>query len=178
MDKWKNERLSKQSATTEEIAAIVLPDAASAMLLTTCTTAVAFFATTICPVAPIYSFALYCGLLVMFNYILNILFIFPALCIYDTWLGKNGMRNLFIHCNRCSKSVFDERKIDSETCENEEKSTSLIHKVLSFYYRILHTFRIYAIFIFLALTGTCIYIALTVSEKHFSIYSVTNGSCI
>lgn len=52
VDKWKNARLAKQSASTEEIAAIALPNAASAMLLTTSTTAVAFFATMICLVTP------------------------------------------------------------------------------------------------------------------------------
>jgi hypothetical protein len=55
IDKWKNARISFPSHTysTEFIAAKALPDAAYAMLLTTLTTAVAFFATAICPVAPI-----------------------------------------------------------------------------------------------------------------------------
>ena len=45
VDKWKNARLDNPGATTEEIAAKALPDAASAMLLTTSTTAIAFFGT-------------------------------------------------------------------------------------------------------------------------------------
>ena len=49
VDKWKNARIHNQSGSTEDVAAVALPNAASAMLLTTSTTAVAFFATTICP---------------------------------------------------------------------------------------------------------------------------------
>lgn len=52
-DKWKNSRIENPTATTEEIAVKTLPDAAAAMLLTTSTTAVAFFGTAICPVAPV-----------------------------------------------------------------------------------------------------------------------------
>lgn len=52
VDKWKNARLANQSASTEDVASVALPSATSAMLLTTSTTAVAFFATMICPVLP------------------------------------------------------------------------------------------------------------------------------
>ena len=47
VDKWKNARLEHRSATTEQIAAIALPDAAQSMFLTTITTAVAFFGTAV-----------------------------------------------------------------------------------------------------------------------------------
>lgn len=49
VDKFKNARIMNPKGSTADIAAIALPDAASAMLLTTSTTAVAFFATCICP---------------------------------------------------------------------------------------------------------------------------------
>ena len=49
VDKWNNARIaSPKEATTEDIAEVALPDAAGAMLLTTITTSVAFFATCIC----------------------------------------------------------------------------------------------------------------------------------
>ena len=49
VDKWNNARVaSPKEATTEDIAEIALPDAAGAMLLTTITTSVAFFATCVC----------------------------------------------------------------------------------------------------------------------------------
>jgi hypothetical protein len=53
IDKWKNARISYPYGSTEFVAAKALPDALSAMFLTTITTAIAFFATAICPVAPI-----------------------------------------------------------------------------------------------------------------------------
>jgi hypothetical protein len=57
VDKWKNARVKLgMNAETTAVAALALPDAASSMFLTTFTTAVAFFATAICPVvrAPLY----------------------------------------------------------------------------------------------------------------------------
>merc|ERR1740124_769219 len=59
VDKWKNARMEHPNATTEEVASIALPDAASAMFYTTITTCVAFFATAICVVAPIRCFAVF-----------------------------------------------------------------------------------------------------------------------
>jgi hypothetical protein len=53
VDKWKNARIENPDADTEIIAAIAFPDAAGAMFLTTITTAIAFFGTAICPVAPV-----------------------------------------------------------------------------------------------------------------------------
>lgn len=49
VDKWKSARQELPHGTTEQVAALALPDAAYAMLLTSTTTAVAFFATAICP---------------------------------------------------------------------------------------------------------------------------------
>lgn len=83
IDKFKNARIAHPHNSTEYVAAIAFPDALVAMFLTTLTTAVAFFATAICPVAPIKMFAIFCGLLITFDYIMNILLVFPALVIYD-----------------------------------------------------------------------------------------------
>lgn len=164
VDKWKNARLENPSFTTQDIAAIALPDAASAMLLTTSTTAVAFFATTICPVLPILCFALFCGLMIMFNYFLNIFFIFPALCLYDIWL-MNGSKNILINCGCCSKPI--EEEVDNEANEleasEEEKKISLIHRILSFYYHYMHITRYGLLAAILVATGVCIYVALKVS---------------
>jgi uncharacterized membrane protein (DUF4010 family) len=70
VDKWKNARLSRPDAPVQEIAAKAFPDAAVAMLLTTLTTAVAFFGTAVCSVAPILCFAVFVGLLVVVDYLL------------------------------------------------------------------------------------------------------------
>lgn len=159
VDKWKNARIANQDASTEDIAAIALPNAASAMLLTTSTTAVAFFATTICPVTPILCFALFCGLLIMFNYFMNIFLLFPALCIYDIAL-KNGSRNCLVNFGCCSKSIFER---DIEKSADEEVKQSFIHRVLSGYFYFLHKFRYLVLAACLIASVVCIYVGSTVS---------------
>ena len=72
-DKWEQtEEKMGRDAPTEEIAAVAIPEAAFAMLLTTSTTAAAFFATIVAPVAPVRVFAIFMGLLVICDYIWNI----------------------------------------------------------------------------------------------------------
>jgi len=133
-DKWKNARLQMPKATTEEIAAVALPNAAGAMLLTTSTTAVAFFATAICPVAPIMCFVVYCGLLIIMDYFLNMMLVFPSLCLYDKWI-MSGNTNCFVTFSK-RNSILDENDEESEV------NRSLISRILQHYYTFLHKFRI------------------------------------
>lgn len=168
VDKWKNARLENQSGSTEDVAAVALPSAASAMLLTTSTTAVAFFATTICPVTPILAFALYCGLLIVFNYLMNMLFLFPALCLYDSWLMR-GSRNPLVNCGCCSKSIFESRVSEDE---DGEKKTSLIHRILTGFYNFIHNFRYIILGACGVAIGVCIYFALTVSRIRYFLGAV------
>jgi len=163
VDKWKNARIDHPDATTEEVASIALPDAAGAMFLTTITTATAFFATAICKVAPIFCFAVFCGLLIVFDYAMNVFLVFPALCIYDRWL-MNGRRNCCISFTR--KNVSDnspQEKAAIDTLENSaepELMPSLIHRILSRYYFFLHKFR-YFVFVLCAVAlGICVYMTL------------------
>merc|ERR1712194_368895 len=107
-DKWTNYRKNNMTKSTEYVAAYALPESLSAMFLTTITTALAFFATAVCPVAPIKMFAIFCGLLILLDYFLVILFIFPGLCIYDLALikraaenKKGGMAGCWLGCVSC-----------------------------------------------------------------------------
>jgi len=161
VDKFKNARIHNRRGTTEDIAAIALPNAAGAMFLTTSTTMVAFFATCICPVPPILCFAVYCGLMIVFNYVMIIALVFPALCLYDIWL-QNGTKNCLI--GMCSDKLVVED--DIEDLEKEEPDhdmplkLSFIHRILSGYYSILHRFK-WAVFIAsLVAIGLCAYFAL------------------
>jgi len=152
VDKWKNTRLDHPKATTEHIAALALPDAAGAMLLTTSTTAAAFFGTAICPVAPVKMFAIFCGLLIAMDYIMDVLLIFPALCIYDDWV-QAGKKNCCITCacvgnqaplegSTSEKGGEREEDTTDEEGEDERNKASLIHIVLSTYFdKFLHPFR-------------------------------------
>ena len=138
VDKWKNARLENPNGPTTAIAAKAMPDAAGAMLLTTTTTAIAFFGTAICPVAPILCFAVFCGLLVVFDYILCVLLVFPALCIYD---ARRESRNCCCRCIWC----FGERNSESQESDDTDDldaTPSLIRRILmAFYDYVLHPAR-------------------------------------
>uniref|UniRef100_A0A7S2UED4 SSD domain-containing protein n=1 Tax=Attheya septentrionalis TaxID=420275 RepID=A0A7S2UED4_9STRA len=127
VDKWKNARRHLPNGSTQDVARFALPEAAGAMFLTSITTAAAFFSTTVCPVAPLKCFAIFCGLLIMFDYFMNVLLVFPALCLYDIWLQKGGTR-CWLHFGKQSASVEDEK-------------LSLIHRILGAYYSFVHKFR-------------------------------------
>jgi len=123
VDKWKNVRLDKPDASTEDVAAVALPDAAGAMLLTTTTTAVAFFGTAVCPVAPLKCFGIFCGLLVIFDYILCVVLVFPALCIYDKWVHVRASNN--ICCSSricCGKAVSNNNNNDNAEGDDANNS--------------------------------------------------------
>lgn len=162
VDKFKNARIQNPDASTEDVAEIALPDAAGAMALTTSTTAVAFFATCICPVPPILCFAVYCGLMIVFNYVLNILFVFPALCLYDIWL-QGGSRSCLISIGRKEGTATD--SVDELDVEDPEKPTklSLIHRILKVYYSLLHRFNWYVFVACIAAVAACCYAAFSLS---------------
>ena len=147
VDKWKNARLARPDAPPQEIAAQAFPDAAGAMLLTTLTTAVAFFGTAVCPVAPILCFAVFVGLLVVMDYVLCCLLVFPALVVYDNRLRAKGRTGCCCHCGvRSCCCCFVKRHEEPEVCEenadgDETGGPSLIHRILDRYYNFLHRFR-------------------------------------
>jgi len=125
MDKWKNGRLDNPNASTEDVAAVTLPDAAGAMLLTTATTAVAFFGTALCQVAALRVFGIFCGLLVVFDYLMCILLVFPALCIYDKWLSRGN--NFCCSCHICKK-----RPRENDVATENNNAASLPHATSEF----------------------------------------------
>ena len=159
VDKWKNARIELQvDATTADTAAKALPDAAGAMFLTTLTTAVAFFGTALCPVAPIRMFAIFCGLLIVFDYIMCVLLVFPALCIYDQYRHKKNCCCRCHFCHRLEAAEDDDdceigpdgqeqeqqqqqQPHESQDQEGEKKHTSLIHRILTAFYHVLHKTR-------------------------------------
>jgi len=135
VDKWKNARIDLgNDVPAAAIAARAFPDAGGAMFLTTFTTAVAFFATAICPVAPIRGFSVFCGLLIVMDYIMCVLLVFPALVIYDN--ARHG-RNCCCSCHTCCKKSSED---DEEQVETTDKP-SLIRRILTTYYNALHTVR-------------------------------------
>lgn len=100
VDKWRNIRLQLPQITTEQVATLALPDAAYAMFITSITTAVAFFGTAVMNVPTVVCFAIFCGLIVSIDYVLNVLLVFPSLCLYDRWL-IGGSRSLWLSLDSC-----------------------------------------------------------------------------
>ena len=198
VDKWKNARLEHPRASTENIAALALPDAAGAMFMTTITTAIAFFATAICPVAPIKMFAIFCGLLIMFDYVMNILLVFPAICIYDgriTNKVKQGRDpNCCIRCD-CYPLLkethehgddYEHGAIDTEGFVAKDDHAdghaisddppSLIRRILLGYYHLLHKCRWPLLVICLGAIGACSYVASTLKLPTSSDVRVLDSS--
>lgn len=137
-DKWTNCRKNNVTKSTEYVAALALPESLGAMFLTTLTTALAFFATAVCPVAPIKMFAIFCGLLIIFDYVLTVCFVFPGLCIYDqalinraagkkawytrVWFGCVGCGTC---CRFCSKTVVYDDVVVTAHSSNPPKEGDL-----------------------------------------------------
>ncbi len=135
------------------------------MFLTTSTTAVAFFATCICPVSPILCFAAFCGMMIIFNYVMNILIVFPALCIYDNWIQK-GSRNWLITCSR------KERKSVPDFIDQRKSEMSLLHRILTIYADLIHRYRWPLLGIYIVVISVCIHVALTISLPESSVVRV------
>jgi hypothetical protein len=154
VDKWKNARLRKPSASVQEIAKIAFPDAAMAMLLTTATTSVAFFGTAICPVAPIRCFAIFVGIMIILDYMLCILLVFPALVIYDNRRDKPSCWSRCCSCfSCCGPKEFSDEDIDeavqpsskqslpNDAVEEIDEEANLIRRIFGRYYTVLHAIR-------------------------------------
>ncbi len=152
VDKWKNARLDDKTASTIEIAAVALPDAAKAMLLTTLTTSLAFFATGVCPVAPIKLFANFVGILVMLVYCLCILLVFPALCLRDKALQKSTD----IICLDDKPSRCEDRS-NKETTDFPGTHSSLIRRLMTGYHQFIWKYRYFSLFVCLVILASCIY---------------------
>ncbi|GAX18142.1 hypothetical protein FisN_25Hh124 [Fistulifera solaris] len=154
VDKWKNARIQLgPDAETSEVAARAFPDAALAMFLTSLTTAIAFFGTAVCPVAPILCFAVFCGLLISLTYMLCVLLVFPALCIYDRSRYKSGCFDRF--CCNCFRPP-------PEKINDTDEHPSLIHGILSKYYEAIHSTRYFMLAAVGATFVVCIIYAMKV----------------
>lgn len=88
IDTWRTFRLElPPHSTTEQVAVYALPKIAFNTFVTSVTTAAAFFASAGIKIPVVASFVIFSGLLVTMDYVLSILIMFPALCMYDNWLA-------------------------------------------------------------------------------------------
>lgn len=89
-------------------------------------------------------FAIFLGLLIIFDYILCVLLVFPALCLYDKWNHYGSCCCVSVGCCKSNGS---------------EKSESLIRRILSVYYDFFHRFRYILVAVVVAATVLCAIIA-------------------
>jgi predicted RND superfamily exporter protein len=76
--------------------------AASAMLVTSITTAVSFLSTCLSPIMPICSFGIFSGIVITVNYLLIITAIPNLYIFYEAYIRKNFL--CFTNCKKCIKS--------------------------------------------------------------------------
>jgi predicted RND superfamily exporter protein len=97
VDMWKYTRqdLPSLDFSTDKVAVYALPKIAFATFVTSITTAASFFASAGVKTPIVASFVIFCGILVMMDYILSIVILFPAICMYDRWL-EQGRRSRWI----------------------------------------------------------------------------------
>ena len=83
--------------------------------------------------APLWCFAVFCGLLIMFEYIICVLLVFPDLFIYDSYNTRPGANCCCsITCCGCDKRADhrEESTADLGDSNGEEGKPSLIRRIV------------------------------------------------
>jgi hypothetical protein len=86
-------------------------------------------------------FAIFNGLLIVFDYVMCVLLVFPALCLYDNWLLLGGNRCISYHCCHRLEGEQTEHHDSGADGEEQEEKQSLIRRLLTGFFEILHRFR-------------------------------------
>lgn len=162
VDKFKMKREQYPNKSLEEIARQCFPDAAFSIFVTSITTSVAFFASSVIKIPAVGLFAIYCGLgkcnsilhadyplpshstdipflVVALDYFLCIVLIFPALCLND-------------RRNKCRRrgTRRDPSHLSKESCRKGRT-----YHVLSFHYNTIHKLRYPLLFLFAVIFVLC-----------------------
>lgn len=143
----------------------------------------AFFASAVVKVPSIALFAIYCGLVITFDYILCILLVFPALCMWDRFLlnGSNSKLLSFGKSPVIKTTHHDvEESLEVEEDDNRDivDTNSWISRILSSYYKVMHTLRWPLLLLSLGAIIGCSFVAATLPprSKPFQIFkSSTNN---
>ncbi|QDZ19396.1 SSD domain-containing protein [Chloropicon primus] len=115
-DKFEQAAQSMPGASAYDLACVAIPQASYAMLLTSLTTAGAFFSTAITPVAPIRMFAVFLGMMTVFDYLFVIIICAPALVLQIRWV--QAIKAKGAHVGRYFKlSLLD----FSQACSRKDK---------------------------------------------------------
>ena len=172
VDKWKSARAIMARASTTEVAIISLPryvtcpdicshqsrevvfltllvpssSAITATLMTSFTTSVGFFATNASDVTGIKLFGIFCGLLIVVDYILSVLLLSPVLCLYDRMM-MSGSPSRFVTFQKSQvMDINPSSDVEERDEEVTEKVTADTHqnlrdRFLGNYMEFLYEFR-------------------------------------
>ena len=128
-DKFEQAAQRNPGATASELGCEAIPQASYAMLLTSLTTAGAFFSTAITPVAPIRMFAVFLGMMTLFDYLFVVIICAPAMVLQIRWVqaintkGPHALRYLKL-------SLLDFSKSCTSCCGGKPKEETITQKVL------------------------------------------------
>ena len=93
--------------------------------MTSVTTSVGFFATSSSDVPGIQLFGAFCGILIMVDYILSVLLLSPALCLYDMMMMTGSpsrfvtlQKNRVMEGNAASRDEEVTKKVTADTHQN------------------------------------------------------------
>jgi len=160
-DKWTSAKAKlPPGATATEVGAHAYWEATWAMFLTSMTTASAFLASTLTPIAPIRVFSVFMATMIIFDYIYNIT-IFAACVAFQHELMRKGSCSLF--CldffawygrKKAAKAVYDQEGAAKPESDAGSAPERFCREKL---YPPLHTARWVLIVVFLALGGVALH---------------------
>ena len=129
-DKFEQAAQQMPGGSISDIASLAIPQASYAMLLTSVTTAGAFFSTSVTPVAPIRMFAIFLGTMTVFDYIFVIIICAPAKVLQEYWVEAITRKGP--HFGRLLKlSLLDYSKVSTRSSKGtHEKKDTLCQSVL------------------------------------------------
>lgn len=103
-------------------------------------------------------FAIFCGLLIILDYMMCVLLVFPALCVYDRARHNN---NCCLSCNCCGAKKKEEQTVGNNAEPSDVDKTSFIRRILSAFYNGLHSIRWALFVVCIAGLAVCAYYAST-----------------
>ncbi|XP_013386010.1 uncharacterized protein LOC106155638 [Lingula anatina] len=155
--------------------------AAGTMLVTSCTTMIAFFASAVSPILPVKTFGLFSGLLVLVNY-LSVITFFPAVVIVHHlyFKGNKACCCCAPKSSEAKTHLVSRQSSTSTNPQQEKKKKNVIIRFLSgkYFKFITHPFwKFWILLCFAAILGVFIYYAkeLSPDEEELPIYKPSNN---
>jgi predicted RND superfamily exporter protein len=97
-------------------------------MMTSFTTSVGFFATNASDVTGIKLFGIFCGLLIVVDYILSVLLLSPVLCLYDRMM-MGGSPSRFVTFQKSQVMVINPSSNPSSSSDVQERDEEVNEKV-------------------------------------------------